>query len=270
MLDLALLPYLKSLLPLHAKAGAQPDNLCGPYWIGLLLQTYGISVSAVEVAIAAATVLPSQGNPTDWLPAGATSRQGRHYDQIPTVPNVDAAGTAIIGLMQATEQLSQGRFSLLPLTTDDWAAGLQTVWQLCQAQPEYQAIPLLNVHTSYFWGSKLTPLQAMTYLAGGTIPPPPPDWRVGHFALLAGQLQGPVQSLYALLDTYPQFGWQGLHLQPPIAVSQSLARPQQSDQGGLALFVETAWRSRLADAITRAGLHIEPWDNGSPAPFCPE
>ena len=270
MLNLTLLPYLKSLLPLHEKAGSQPDNLCGPYWVALLLQAYGeLSVSAVEVAIAAATVLPSQGNSADWLPPGATSRLGTNYDQIATVPNIDEAGTSITGLMQATEKLSQGQFSLLPLTTDDWAAGLQTVWQLCQTHPEYQAIPLLNAHTRYFWGSRLTPLQVMTYLEGDPVTPPPPDWNVGHFALLAGHLQGPAQSLYALLDTYPQFGWQGLHLQPPIAVAQSLARPQQRDQGGLALFVATALRSHLVASIAQSGLRIEPWNNGSPAPFCP-
>ncbi|NER82112.1 MAG: hypothetical protein F6K42_21640, partial [Leptolyngbya sp. SIO1D8] len=40
-LNLSLFPYLEPLLPLHEKTGQQPDNLCGPYWVSLLLQAYG-------------------------------------------------------------------------------------------------------------------------------------------------------------------------------------------------------------------------------------
>ncbi len=70
--------------------------------------------------------------------------------------------------------------------------------------------------------------------------------------------------LYALLDTYPQFGWQGLHLQPPDAVSQSLQRPQQNTQGGLALFVSTELRSEVEQVVTQNEFKISVWDNGSP------
>lgn len=269
LLNLCFLPYLKPLLPLHEQAGQQPDNLCGPYWVALLLQTYaGLSVSPVEVAIAAATLLPSQGDPTDWLPPGATSHLGPDYDKIPTIPDASVAGTAIAGLVQAISTLSQGKFALLPLQAKDWGLALQAVWHLCQTYPDWPIAPLLNLHAGCLWGSCVSPLQAMTYLEGSDIVPPPPDWAVGHFALLAGQVQAEARFLYALLDTYPHFGWGGLHLQPSAAIAQSLHRPQQETDGGLALFVPEAARSRLVPHLIQAGLQIAPWDNGSP--FCPE
>lgn len=264
-LNLNYLPFLESLLPFHTKAGQQPDNLCGPYWIAMLLNAYaGLSVSAMNVAIAAATVVPSTGNPADWLPTGASSRLGTDCDRIPTDPDVDKSGTSITGLIQATAGLSQGKFCLLPLQSDDWRVGLKTIWQLCQAHPGI--VPLLNIHTRYVWGSGLTPLQAIAYLAGDSITPPVPDWSVGHFTLLAGQVQGKTNRLYALLDTYPHFGWHSLHLQPPAALAQSLARPDLATEGGLALFMEAQARSRLESLIVQSGLQIVPWDNGSPSP----
>lgn len=264
-LDLTLLPYLEPLLSVHNKFDQQPDNLCGPYWVSLLLQAYGgVSVSAVEVAIAASTVLPSQGNPADWLPQNATSLLGPDYENIPAIPDVDACGTSITGLLHATEQLSQGRFCLVPLQAENWEDGLTAVWALCQTYPDWQAVPILNPHTSYFWGSKLTPLALVSYLKTGQLSPPPADWTVGHFALLVGQLQSNKSALYALQDTYPHFGWNGLHLQPPIAVAQSLHRPHQTTQGGIALFLTTELRSTAEQLATQQGLQLALWDNGTP------
>lgn len=261
----SLLPYLEPLLHHHEKAGQQPDNFCGPYWISLLLQSYGgMSLSAVEVAIAAATILPSQGNPADWLPPGARSRLGEGYDLIPTVADPATCGTAITGLIRATEALSRGRFCLMPLQTDDWVAGISALVDLCQTHPDRQIVPLLNVHTGYLWGSHLMPLQLLTYGQTGQLTPPPADWSVGHFALLVGHLQSHKNLLYAILDTYPHFGWHGLHLQPPDTLAKALQRPSLPTQGGVALFVAAAGRSRLIPRLTEAGFQIGSWDNGSP------
>ncbi|PSN19951.1 hypothetical protein C7271_04635 [filamentous cyanobacterium CCP5] len=267
-LALDYLPFLESLLPLHARAGQQPDNLCGPYWVAMLLRAYGgLSVSAVEVAIAASTMVPREGNPVAWLPLGARSHLGPHYDRISTDPDLDKLGTSIGGLIQATAVLSREQFCLLPLQSDDWEKGLTNLWKLCQGYPAI--VPLLNVHTRYFWRSELTPLQTMTYLAGGSITPSPADWQVGHFALLAGRLQGHQNTLYALLDTYPHFGWNGLHLQPPEALARALARPDLDTAGGVALFMAAHQKESLEPAIGRSGLRIAPWNNGSPEPTPP-
>ncbi|MEO1095795.1 MAG: hypothetical protein AAFX01_12945 [Cyanobacteria bacterium J06638_28] len=262
---LSIFPYLRPLLSLHEKVGQQPDNLCGPYWIALLLQAYGkLSTSAVDVSLKASTLLPNQGNPTDWLPAGAMSCIGPGYDRIPTNADLTLCGTSATGLIRATEQLSQGRFCLIPLQTDDWVTGLAAIAQLCQTHPKWQVVPLLNIHTRYLWGSQLTPLALFTYLQTGQLTPPPADWSVGHFALLVGQLQNESNILYGVLDTYPHFGWSGLHLQPPLALAQSLQRPDSATAGGVALFVATDARSHLIPLIEKSGCRVAPWDNGTP------
>lgn len=224
---ISLLPYLEPLLNVHQNNSQQPDNLCGPYWIALLLKAYGgLNVPAIDVAIAASTVLPSRGNPTDWLPPNASSLQEPNYTAIPTHADLASCGTSIQGLIHATKTLSQSQFCLIPLQSSNWQAGLSAVLNLCQTH-SWQAIPLLNPHTSYFWGTNLSPYALISYLQAKPISPPPTDWSVGHFNLLIGAVHQSAH-LYALLDTYPQFGWQGLHLQPPEAISQSLNRPQHS------------------------------------------
>ncbi|MBX2865642.1 MAG: hypothetical protein KTR27_18980 [Leptolyngbyaceae cyanobacterium MAG.088] len=261
-LSLNLLPHIEPLLSIHQDDNQQPDNLCGPYWISVLLRAYGgLSVTAVDVAISASTILPSHGNPTDWLPPNATSLQGKNYHQIPTHPDLTICGTSITGLIRATKNLSNSKFCLIPLQIANWPTGLTKVLKLCQTQP---AIPLLNPHTSYFWGTNPSPLSLTHYLQSKPVSPPPTDWNVGHFNLLIGAIQQETHMLYALLDTYPQFGWQGLHLQPPDAVSQSLQRPQQNTQGGLALFVSTELRSEVEQVVTQNEFKISVWDNGSP------
>ncbi|NER79184.1 MAG: hypothetical protein F6K42_06295, partial [Leptolyngbya sp. SIO1D8] len=208
---------------------------------------------------------------------------GVDYPLIPTVSDIATCGTSATGLIHATEQLSQGRFCLVPLQTSYWLDALATVWALCHTHPDWQAIPLLNLQTGYLWGSHLTPGQLSTYLQTGQLSPPPTDWSVGHFALLVGQIQGEPAStglpprpapnaqgnshpLYAVLDTYPHFGWHGLHLQPPAALAQALQRPQQPTQGGIAMFVATEFQPQLIAIAEQAGLQIAAWDNGSPVP----
>ncbi|MEL6553786.1 MAG: hypothetical protein AAFQ63_10055 [Cyanobacteria bacterium J06621_11] len=271
-LALDFLPEMQALLLKHEQAGQQPDNLCGPYWVSLLLQAYGkFSLSAVEVAKAASTILPSRGNPSDWLPSGATSLLGEGYSSIPTIPNIDECGTSVNGLIQATERLSHGRFCLLPLQTEDWELGLHTLVQVCHdcsdGEPDWVMAPLLNIHTSYFWHSQLSPWEIVQFLQFGKEPFASPDWCVGHFAALIGHLQGQAQTLYAVLDTYPQFGWNGLHLQPSDAIAQSLLRPAQSTQGGILIFTQAKHKSQLQQLLMQQGFQMASWDNGTP--FCP-
>ena len=261
MWTLELLPYLEPLLA----RSQQPDNLCGPYWIALLLQTFGKqTVSAVEVAIAAHTLLPDHEG--CWTPHGAKSLTGEGYDKVPTVPDAAQCGTSLMGLLQATQQLSQGEFCLLPLQTQHWEYGIAELWWLCQTHPEWQIVPLLNSHTSYFWGSHLTPANLSGYLNAGESDPPPADWSVGHFALLGGWMSGRAARLYAILDTYPQLGWQGLHLQPGRAIAQSLERPQHPTDGGVALFVSAKLQDPIEQAVNSIGFEVSTWDNGTPAP----
>ena len=161
-LNLTLFSYVQPLLQVHEQDNQQPDNLCGPYWVALLLQAYGnLAISTVDVALKASTILPNHGDPTNWIPPKATSLLGPGYDRIPTISDIDACGTSILGLMQATEQLSQGRFCLIPLQTSNWLNALETLWHLCQTHPDWQIVPLLNPHTSYFLGLNPHPQPAL-------------------------------------------------------------------------------------------------------------
>lgn len=269
-INLTLFPYLAPLLRVHQQTGQQPDNLCGPYWVSLLLQAYGhLEVTPVDVAIAAGTVVPSQGDPSSWLPSQAVSRLGTGYDRILTTPDAEASGTSMAGLMRATETLSHGRFCLLPLQTHDWHTGLAQLESLWHAQPDWQVVPLLNVHTQYFWGSKLTPLELYeSFAEPSSQARSPADWSVGHFAVWVGQMQSRHLCLYTLLDTYPNFGWHGLHVQPPAAIATALQRPDHETQGGVGLFVASQWRSQVEDFLERSlaahNFCQMPWDNGSP------
>ncbi|MGF1520928.1 MAG: hypothetical protein ACFBSF_01235 [Leptolyngbyaceae cyanobacterium] len=264
-LSLVWWPYLLPLLQRYESVGQQPDNLCGPYWISLLLQVYGeLSLSAVDVAIAANTVLPNHGDAADWVPSGARPRQGPGYDRIPTCSDRAMCGTSATGLIRATEHLSQGHFCLLPLQIEDWLTGLRELLALCLAHPDWQVIPILNVHTRHFWGSQLTPLELFTYLETGQLIPPPTDWNVGHFALLVGQVRGQAASLYVVLDTYPHFGENGLHRQPADALVRSLQRPHDKTQGGVLLFMKAEVQSQVRAILEATGFQITAWDNGSP------
>ena len=264
-ITLDLFPYLDPLFKIHQHNNQQPDNLCGPYWISLLLAAYGqITVSAVDVAIAASTILPSHGDPSCWLPPNTSSLQGIGYEQIPTSPDLSLCGTAITGLLQATHTLSQGKFCLIPLQTANWQDGLSTLSKLCHAYPSWQAIPLLNPHTSYLWGTTPSPFTLLSHLQSQHPPTPPTDWNVGHFNLLIGTLQQNAHPLYTLLATSPQFGWQGMHVQPPSVLSQALHRRQHETEGGLALFISAEFCADIERVITENGFSISAWDNGSP------
>ena len=127
-------------------------------------------------------------------------------------------------------------------------------------------MPVLNSHTSYFWGANLAPAELFSYLNTGKITPPAADWSVGHFALLGGWVSGKAARLFAIFDTYPQLGWQGLHLQPSGAIAQSLKRPQHTSDGGIALFVSAELRSKVEQAVTEIGFEVATWDNGTPVP----
>src|SRR5262245_38880091 len=74
-LSIRLLPGASRVNHAHRLAGQQPDNLCGPYWVAVLLQAYDqAAFKAEDVALLAKSVLPV-GDSGLWLPQGASSRQ---------------------------------------------------------------------------------------------------------------------------------------------------------------------------------------------------
>lgn len=55
-------------------------------------------------------------------------------------------------------------------------------------------------------------------------------------------------------------------MQPLGAIAQSLHRPDQATQGGIALFTKSELRAEVQHHAVGLGLSIADWDNGSPRP----
>lgn len=257
-----LLPGMAELAVAHTRAGQQPDNLCGPYWVSALLRAWGFSEASPElIAQLAGSVLPV-GDPTTWLPAGAQSRQD-YTLPLPQTRSLNDAGTSAQGLINAAFKASDGSYSLLPLQAHWSAERVEAVIHLCRQNPDWKAIPLCNLRTGHLWGACLSVGEALAYLSGQSVTPPPPDWNVGHFLALAGTIQGTARSLVLVCDTYPIFGWQGYHLQTAAAIAAALNRGDEVG-GGILLFIATQDKAQAAQQAKEQGFDIAIWDNGSP------
>lgn len=258
-----LLPGAIALMPAHHRAGQQPDNLCGPYWVAILLEVFGAAVlRADEVAKVSGAILPKEGNIAEWVPPGGTNRQDYSVDL--TLGPLEQSGTSVQGLIEATRKLSGDRYTLVPLKTRWTGALVEAVLQLCQTHPQWNATPLCNIKTGFLWGSKLPIQDAIAYLDGADITPPPADWNVGHFVSLAGTVQGSARSLMVVRDTYPILGWEGYYLQSSEVIADAMNRDGYVSEGGLLLFVATEHQSDVEAAVAELGVAIAPWDNGTP------
>ena len=118
-LSIWLLPGALRVNQAHRRAGQQPDNLCGPYWVTILLQAYDRAAFNIEAAaLLAKSVLPV-GDSGLWLPK-ASSRQNCSIP-LPQTCRMEDAGTAFSGLIEAVSRASEGRYALVPLRAN-WSA----------------------------------------------------------------------------------------------------------------------------------------------------
>ncbi|MBI4783446.1 MAG: hypothetical protein HY785_19325 [Oscillatoriophycideae cyanobacterium NC_groundwater_1537_Pr4_S-0.65um_50_18] len=274
--SIRLLPGFDRITLEHQLAGQQPDNLCGPYWVAILLRSMGIRPSTPEqVAQAAGSVLPV-GDPLTWLPRGASSRQDYGLP-LPEATDLKDAGTSAQGLIAAASRLSNHKYALVPLQANWTADRLTNLFELCESYPHWNAILLCNLRTDPLWGTSLPLGKAIAYLSGTDLSgaasdksevtdqpsQPPTDWNVGHFFVLAGEVKGTARSLAWVCDTYPHFGWQGYHLQPLEAIAQALNRGDGYG-GGILLFVADGEQAQVRQQAEAQGFTIACWDNGSP------
>jgi hypothetical protein len=257
-----LLPEMVQLAKAHRLAGQQHDNLCGPYWVALLLRSRGFhQLTPEQVAKVAGSVLPT-GHPKTWLPNSAKPRQDYGL-ALPVTVGLGDAGTSAQGLMMAVTQLSDGAYTLVPIQAKWSAERVVALLSLCRSNPDWSAVLLCNIRTDHLWGASLPVSDAIAYLSGETIEPPSADWNVGHFLALAGTVDGSARSLILTCDTYPSFGWQGYHLQPADAIAQALNRGD-GNGGGVLLFIATQDKEPVEHVVRAEGFAIEAWDNGSP------
>jgi hypothetical protein len=205
----------------------QKENLCGPFCVGRIMN--------LEQDLVA-----------------------RHAGTRADAPESEA-GTSPAGLINAIESLSDGALTAVPVR-GDWTADL--VERFVEAATASDARLIANIRTGRLWGSRPSALLMLAELNGEELEGPPPDWDVGHFVELTMLVRGPRGSLVAVHDTYPSFGWQGHHLQPPRIVAAALRRGDGREGGILA--VVTADQADGVEALARGlGLDVAAWDNGS-------
>ncbi len=257
------LPGADRLAGAHLAAGQQLDNLCATHWGSILLAADGISADAESLAVDAGTVLPPGGS-RDSVPRGATPRQDYGL-RLPVAIRPEDGGTSIQGLIEAVAKASAGTRSLVPLRAAWTGERVAEVLRLCREQPAWGAVPLANVRTGELFGSCLPLADALAWVAGHDVPPPAPDWDVGHFVTIAGTLDGSARSFLIVRDSYPHFGWDAHHLQPPEAMASALDRGD-GREGGIALYVAEDDRPDVERAAKDAGFQIDAWDNGTPWP----
>lgn len=259
--ELRLLPGAGQITAAHRSAGQQMDNLCGPYWGAILLRSRGIDVSAAQLAVQAGSVLPI--GTRSWTPPGVSPRQD-YQVSLPLTDNLALAGTTVAGLMTAVAKASDGRFALVPLQAKWSLEWVDKFLKLCIANPAWEAVPVCNIRTGLLWGSRLGLGEAIAYLEGKAIQPPPADWDVGHFLTLVGKVEGAANSLILVRDTYPSFGWDGYHLQPAAAIAAALNR-DDGLEGGVLLFVAAKDKLEVERQAEAWGFQVTAWDNSTPA-----
>jgi hypothetical protein len=264
-LELKLLAGSRALLELHARQLPQRDDLCGAFCGALALHAAGIDTYEGEpvdqdaVARAAGTVV-SRVPDLAALPDGERGRRDYRIEP-PLVDAATASGTNCAGVLSALEQLSGGRLAAIALRGPWTVATLDGLFESI-AELQQPATLIANVSTRELWGSRARFDELLGCLLAGTLDGPAPDWDVGHFVCVLGRVQGPAGSLYAVADTYPSLGRQGVHMQPRERLAAALERPGMTP-GGVLAAVAVAEAPSVRAAVARLGLIEGVWDNGS-------
>lgn len=231
----------------------QKDNLCGAFQAARVLRELGFEgVDEDTVALRAGSVLPV--DPDGSVPPGETSRTDYRYD-LPTVPPGES-GTAAEPLAAAIELLSDGALRAVPLR------GSWTAERVERLVDDADARLLANIQTGPLWGTHPSVETVIEELADGDAEGPPSDWDVGHFVELVTLVRGAGGSLVLVHDSYPSFGWNARHLQPPRAVAAALQRGD-GREGGVLAVVPAEDARRIEALAAKLGLDVATWHNGT-------
>ena len=261
--QLTLLPGARELLALHERELPQRDDLCGAFCGSLALGAAGLRERDGEpldqdaVALAAGSVIASAHGS---LPGGEPGRRDYRLS-IPMIDDAARSGTTAAGVKDAVEELSAGGLAALPLAGPWSGEALDGLFELL-ARYERPVTLIANVATHHLWGSRPSVSQLISYLFEGAGDGPEPDWRVGHFVVVAGRVAGPAGNLYAIADTYPALGDRGVHLQPRERLAEALAR-RDMPEGGILVVVCAEDADRTRRGIEALGLYERIWDNGT-------
>jgi hypothetical protein len=264
-LDLALLPGARSLLRTHARELPQRDDLCGAFCGALALRAAGIERHGEEpidqdaVALRAGSVV-SRAREPGILPHGEPGRRDYRLS-LPSIDDADASGTTAAGLVTAVHELAGERLAAIPFSGPWTPTTLARLFDLAVAR-ERPVTLIANLATRHLWGGRVSVGQLLDHLLDGVDAGPEPDWDVGHFACIVGRVQGPGGSLYAIADTYPSLGRDGVHMQPAARLAAAIERRDMPAGGVIAVaFDEDA--AVVRTGARAAGLVEGLWDNGT-------
>jgi hypothetical protein len=264
-LTLRLLPGARELLEIHARDLPQRDDLCGAFCGALALGAAGIVERTGEqldqdaVALAAGSVVSGMRE-AGTLPHGEMGRRDYRL-AIPSIEDSDVSGTTADGVRRAIEELSAGALAAIPLAGPWTAATLDGLFSFVETL-ERPVTLIANFATHHLWGSRASAVQMLDYLLGDEQAGPPPDWSVGHFACVVGRVQGSHGTLYAVADTYPALGNQGVHLQPQEHLAAALER-RDMPAGGMLVVTSAADANAVRAGARELGLRESIWDNGT-------
>ena len=265
LIQLNLLPGARALLEEHALALPQKDDLCGAFCGALALNAAGIALVEGEpvdqdaVALAAGSVV-SRIPDISILPAGEPGRRDYRLE-MELIDDGARSGTTAAGVVAAIERLSDHALASVPLSGPWTAAALDGLFEAA-ARVERPVSLLANLATGHLWGGRPTVTQLLAHLFDGTLDGPAPDWTVGHFACIVGRGAGPQGSLYAVADTYPALGRQGVHLQPGELLAAAIER-RDMPAGGVIVVAFTEDAPAMRAAAAGLGLREGVWDNGT-------
>jgi hypothetical protein len=264
-LDLALLPGARSLLRAHARELPQRDDLCGAFCGALALRAAGIERHGEEpidqdaVALRAGSVI-SRAREPGILPPGEPGRRDYRLS-LPTIDDADTSGTTAAGLVTAVHELAGERLAAIPFSGPWTPSTLARLFDLAVAR-ERPVTLIANLATRHLWGGRVSVGQLLDHLLDGVDAGPEPDWDVGHFACIVGRVRGPRGSLYAIADTYPSLGRDGVHMQPALRLAAAIERRDMPAGGVIAVAFDEDAEAVRADARA-AGLVEGLWDNGT-------
>jgi hypothetical protein len=254
---------LASARPATGAERQQRDYLCGPFHAARLLRDAGIAkwdgepVGQDLIAARAGTVLPTIDD-EPAVPPRARSLRGYRYDLARGAPA--GSGTAAEALAAAIEAAASGSLRCLGLR-GAWSA--ERVERLTEAAPSRGARLLANLRTGPLWASRPSLATLLAALDGARpADPPPADWDVGHYVELSRLVRGPGAALVLVVDSYPELGWSGHHLQPPAALAAALERGD-GREGGVLAAVPAPRAPDVEDLAGELGLEIGFWDNGT-------
>ena len=264
-LESILLPGARALLEYHARELPQRDDLCGAFCGALALNAAGIERSGEEptdqdtVAVAAGSIVSTSRDPAT-LPGPEGGRRDYRLP-IPTIEDPDVSGTTADGVARAVALLGAGVVDVIPLSGPWTVQALDGVFDAA-AGLEQPVTLIANLATRHLWGGSPSRSQLLAYLLDGEDEGPPPDWAVGHFACVVARTDGPGGRLYAVADTYPALGGDGVHLQPRERLAAAIAR-EEGPAGGALVVAAAAEAPVLRERAASLGLSEGLWDNGT-------